>query len=105
MDSEQVIREAVRTAHEMINGNMQLITGCRIIRNLIWKTDLSEDDIFLPFIAIDSETDHFPIGKVRELCDLDYLKRIDVEINDYLEHEREYILTSCNELIEKFENK
>jgi len=103
--SEETILEAIQIAREMLNGNMHLILGCRILRNLSLKSGLYEDNIFTPFIAVDSETDHFPIGKMRDLCDLDYLKRVDVEINEYLDIERPYIITSCQNLINKFEQR
>ena len=101
MNNIEARKEIVDIAQGMLNGNIHLILGCRAIRSLRHKTDISDDEIFLPFIGIDSQTDHFPLGKVRDLCDSEYLAKIDAEINDFLDFAGEHIKESCKELIEK----
>ena len=91
---------AVATA--MINGEMSLIEGCRIISSLRHTANSPNDDIFNVFVGVDSETDGYPLGKVREGFNPEYLRRLDDDIEQYLEGERSSIIRSCQELIERF---
>lgn len=52
--------------------------------------------------AIESETDHFPLGDARRECAPDYLKRMDGEMGRYIEGAREDILDLCHEIIQIF---
>lgn len=105
MGSVEAKNEIVQIAKEMLNGEIHLILGCRYIRGLRHDTEIPEDDIFMTFRAVDSETDHFPLGKVRELCDPEYLERRDKEITAYLEAAGDDIRKACIELIKKFSNE
>lgn len=100
MDSVEA--KIVRVAEAMIEGKMQLIQGCREICGLLSHTLEPERDAFLAIKAIDSETDHFPLGDVRRECAPDYLKRMDCEMDRYIEAAREDILHVCHELIQIF---
>ncbi len=93
----------VLTAKDMLAGNVDLITGCRKICNLRHQVEtFTNDPLFLLFRGIESETDHFPIGKVREHCDPDYLNKIDNEKNEYLMETKEFIFQECKKIIEKY---
>ena len=59
----------------------------------------SENDVFIPLRAIDSETDHYPLGEMRSRCANDYLQRMDTEMQDYLEEAKQDILDVCREII------
>jgi hypothetical protein len=41
--------------------------------------DEEKNELFLPFVAVDSETDHFPLGDVRARWSLNALEREDKE--------------------------
>ena len=105
MNSIEAKKEIIRVAKEMLAGAVDLIIGCRVITGLSCNTDDPQDEIYLPFIALDSETDHLPMGSVRELCDPDYLKRVDKEINRYNELAREDIHKACVELVKKLSHE
>ena len=100
MNEIETKKEIIAIAQEMLSGKIHLISGCRMIRGLRYDTDRSDDEFFFTFRAVDSETDHFPLGKVRELCDEDYLKRVDKEISDYLANAGEDIRRACSNLIQ-----
>ena len=101
MNEKKLKLEVIRIAKEMLNDNLNLILGCRYISGLRLDTDNSNDDIYLVFRAVSSETDHFIFGNVRELCSVDSLKRKDLEQENYLKLERDNIRNACINLIEK----
>jgi hypothetical protein len=58
----------IETLEQMMGGKLSFIDGTRIVRRLIETAGydpLSEP--FVAFVAIDSETDAVPTGKVRDL--------------------------------------
>ncbi len=101
MNDTDTKKELIRIAQELLEGKLHIISGCRIITGLSCDTNDPDDDIYIPFRAVDSETDHLPMGSVRELCEPDYLVRVDKEINRYVALENEDIQKSCIELIKK----
>ncbi len=58
--------------------------------------------VFGAIRVIESDTDYFPVGKVRKECAPDYLKRMDSEMGHYIEGAREDILDLCHEIIQIF---
>lgn len=101
MNENKAHIKIMRVAREMLDGDIDLLVGCRIITGLHSNADEPQDDIFMPFRAVDSETDHWPLGVSRDLCDTEYLKRVDSQIERYLDLEAEYIKTACRNVIEK----
>ena len=57
------------------------------------------DPDFLPFVGIDSETDHLPIGEERQHWNPEALRERDVEIERSQEHWRDYALDACRKLM------
>lgn len=105
MNQIEAKKEIIRIASDVLNNNVNLIEACRTITGLSCDTDNPEDDIYNPFVAVDSETDHFPMGSVRDLCDPEYLARIDKEIERYIELANNDIRKACYELIKKLSNE
>ncbi len=101
MNKIEAKKEIIKISQEMLDSKLNLISGCRIITGLTCNVDSPQDDIYLPFISVDSQTDHYPLGKVRELCDPDYLARIDIDIEDFIAFAGAHIRDSCRELINK----
>lgn len=95
-------RELTRIGEAMISGHIGLIEGVRKITALRLKTSIPQDEVFRPFIAFDSETDVYPIGKAREVYSRDYLNRIDIDMEVYLRDAREDIIQACRNLIDEF---
>jgi len=95
--------ELVRVAHEMLEGKMHLIEGVRKICGLRHQIGDPDNPVYMPLRAIDSETDHMPIGKMREGCDAEYLQRVDIEMNSYVNQAKEDILSACREIVLCFE--
>jgi len=102
MESGEARARIVSVAEAMIQGDMQLIQGCRTICGLLSDTSESEREAFLAIRGIESETDHFPLGEVRKECSPDYLKRMNAEMERHIEAARRDILDACRELIKIF---
>ncbi len=94
--------ELVAVATAMIEGRMHLIEGARRICALRHAVGQPENEVFMPIRAIESETDHFPLGEMRARCANDYLQRMDDEMNRYLDSARQDILSACKEIIRTF---
>ena len=86
----------------MISGQMHLIEGCRKLTTLSEQIDDGENELFFPIISIESETDHFPIGSMREHCSESFLNKADEEIAEYLKDTKPDIISSCKEIISFF---
>ena len=94
--------ELVATASAMLENRLNLIEGARkicVLRHLVGDP---ENEVFMPIRAIESETDYFPLGKVRDQCAADYLERMDVKMNQYLARARPDILLACREIVAAF---
>lgn len=102
MDNTEARKEIVEVARSMLAGKTHLLVGCRLIRRLRFNTDEADAEIFVPFRAIDSEIDHYPIGVNRDLCDAEYLKKIDQEIEEYLADTHEFIEEMCKKIIDRY---
>lgn len=73
--------EAVAVATAVLDGSLSPILGARRLAGLRWQAGVPEDDqAFLTFVAIDSETDALPVGPVREHWATDALVRKEADI-------------------------
>jgi hypothetical protein len=104
--NEEEVREkrqaVVRCARDMLSGLVDVIEGSRALSSLSDLGDGDFDPDFIPFIAIDSETDHLPVGNVRKYWDLDVLAHKDLEIREAEEFHREAALAACRRLVNRF---
>jgi hypothetical protein len=64
-----------------------------------------DHEVFLPLRGIESETDDFPTGALRARCSEDYLRRKDLELNEYLRENLANIREYCVAIIAVFEGK
>jgi hypothetical protein len=100
----EATKQVVETAKGMLDGKIGIIEGSRILGSLYFKVGVDRSDPdFIDFVGIDSETDHLPIGRVREHWAADALARKDKEIKDAEDSYRERALASCRELIKRFD--
>lgn len=91
--------ELVGLANSMLAGEVNLIEGVRKMCSLRFAIGDPENDVFIPLRAIDSETDHYPLGEMRARCADDYLRRMDTEMENYLEEARQDILDVCRDIV------
>lgn len=94
--------ELIAVAKAMTDGELNLIEGVRKITALQHHVENPDDEIFMPIRAIESETDHFPIGAARAHCAPDYLKRADEEMERYLADAKADILAACRQILRAY---
>lgn len=100
----QIARQRmIEAAHDMLDGSLTYIEGSRRINRLRWSADLSDfDPDILPFIGIDSETDAFPLGEVRQHWQPDALVKLQPEFEKAEEWARKVGRKACEKLIKRF---
>ena len=100
---EQAKAAIARAAQDMLDGHLPFIEGARLILRLAAEAELStHDDDILPFVGIDSETDAFPFGPVRELWNKEALAKLQPEIDRTEQWAREFGRPYCQPLIDRF---
>jgi len=80
MDHEKqsdVLKSLVRTLEELTASRLSVIEASRQISAARFALRQEQNPLFLPFVGIDSETDAFPIGAVRDLWASDALELYD----------------------------
>ena len=96
--------EVIHVSKDIIDKKISIIEGVRKLCALHHK--ISKDDFdtdFLIFAAIDSDTDHLPVGNVREHWSLNALEMKDKEICDVEDIYRDQVIEACKKLILRFE--
>ncbi|MCP4674179.1 MAG: DUF2489 domain-containing protein [Deltaproteobacteria bacterium] len=96
--------EVIDVANKIIDGATGVIEGARELHVL--QYEVSEDDFdsdFMVFNAINSETDHLPIGKVREQWSSSTLEMKDEEKTAAEKRFRKEAISACKKLIKRFE--
>ena len=83
----------------VINEQIDLIVGIRKICALRFSVCDPENEVFVPIRAIESETDHYPVGERRTQYADEYLSQMDAEMASYLKEVKEEILSSCKNII------
>lgn len=94
--------QLVAVATAMLEERLNLIEGIREICVLRHHVNDPENKVFITIRAIESETDHFPIGKMRDYCEANYLQQIDAERDQYLAGARRNILLACEKIVQVF---
>jgi hypothetical protein len=90
-------------ALDLIEGRLGVVETSRALSKLAYWTGTRDDPDLLTFIAIDSETDSFPIGDVRKLWADHALALQDVEIAKAESFYRPSALEAASHLAERFE--
>jgi hypothetical protein len=64
--------------------------------------DLIDEPDFGPFVKLDAETDHLPIGNVRELWAPEALIKTDAEVRETEAAARDEVHAACRRLVGRF---
>ncbi|MGO1077247.1 hypothetical protein [Inquilinus sp. CA228] len=100
---DQAKAAIARAAQDMLDGRLSYIEGARLILRLAAEAELStHDDDILPFVGIDSETDAFPFGPVRERWNREALAKLQPKIDRAEQWARELGRPYCQVLVARF---
>ena len=79
------------------------IAGARRLSGLGDKVGADRDPDFTFFVAIDSESDHLPVGEARQHWNPEVLRAKDAEVAKFEAFYREKAFEVCRRLIQKYE--
>ena len=91
----------VELAEKMIAGEVGAIEGARRIARLRSRLGDPDNDVLMPFVAIDSETDDVVVGD-RALWEESFLAEIDREYEKYERSFQPMIAEDCRALLAVF---
>lgn len=86
----------------LLREQIGVIAGSRQLVSLGSELCGEHDEDFIPFLAVDSETDHLPVDWERRNWSIEALERKDKEISEYEEGARKDVLELCRKLISRF---
>lgn len=95
-----VLRQIKQALEDLLASNVCLTEGVREVAQWSWSNHGLSEELFRPFIGVDSETDRFPVGQVRELWSADALAKADVERIAAEDHYREWVMESASILLD-----
>lgn len=107
MSHEQYVisvrRRIVKTAQAMLDGEMTYLLGARELATLRHEAEVENADTdFMMFVAIDSDTDAFPLGLVRELWDKSALEKLQPQIDEAEDWAKNHAESACAKLVARF---
>lgn len=95
----------VAAAHAILSGELgSIIAGARRLCALGHEIGADRDADFTFFVGLESETDHLPVGEVRQHWNAGALRELDVEIGRYEAFYRERAFEICRQLIQKYDH-
>lgn len=97
-------RQVVHVSQSILEGTIDLTEGARRLAALCVRVRAEDDEDFLVFVGIASETDRFPLGEVREQWNSHALARYDTERRRVESHFQQSAEVACRNLIQKYEN-
>jgi hypothetical protein len=108
MSDPELIRKQqahiVRVARKMLDREVGIIEGAREIVRLRHNTGIDDlDPVFIPLIAIDSETDDLPVGQERQFWADDALIEKDKLIMQAENTYRQEALAACRLILRRFQ--
>jgi len=93
----------VDLAQAMLDGAVGIIEGSRRLNDLRGALGIDHlDDDFVGFLAIESETDHLPVGDVRRLWNREALVEKDRQVDAAERHYRDRAFEDCRKLMARF---
>ena len=91
----------VDALRDFLDNRVGITEGCRNIVDIARAMgEWPDNDLFLPFVAFDSETDTRPVGQVRALWAPAALVREDAERIEYENTCRAELMQAAEELLE-----
>jgi hypothetical protein len=84
-------------------GTVPFLDGVRQLTALRFHVNASGfDKDFMPFVAVDSETDHLPPASALTQCSSEWLAKCEAEVKEVIERYETPIFDACDRLIQRF---
>lgn len=95
----------VAVCEGIMRDEIGIIAGSRQLVSLYSEMIVKNDSDFMIFIAIESETDHLPVGQERNNLSVDALKKREIEILEFELASKNEAMLACQKLISRFSAK
>ena len=97
-------REAARVARGILEGKQGICEGCRALKGLAYDVvpDWVADPDFVVVGALDSDSDRFPLGQVRDRWDPTALAALDLERQEMERRAEPDVLVACRSIVARF---
>ena len=103
--SKHTKTEVAIVAEQMLNGELELLEGCRKLVQLHSRSGAPDDDAIITVIGIESETDDLPAGRDRERWAPDVLAEKDRQRDEYMARVRDPLMAALRSLAERRVNR
>lgn len=100
---EELHWDLVSLAKSVIDWNCDIVATVREMVPIIADLDVYLDEPCLPIVGFGSETDVYPTGALRDKYDEEYLRRLDVQLADYLRRSKSWLQDACRAIVEQYE--
>ncbi|WP_236250411.1 DUF2489 domain-containing protein [Microbulbifer sp. ALW1] len=100
---EKKRKRSAEVASGMLDGTIHYLEGAIELASLRFEVGIPENDQdFLAFTVISSETDHLPIGPSRKYWSQEALVRHEPEIQKTIAWAKEISLSECKSIVARF---
>ena len=100
MNKDQLNQKLISIAKAILEEKVRIIVASRELADYNYNMD-DKKGLLNIFRSIDSDTDHFPIGEVRQNWDKKALAREDIKMKAYEEDVKDEVKQACKKLIEE----
>ena len=104
LNNDNEITKLLALLNSILNGVVGIIDGCRKVVEIQYRLNMYDNKNFAVFESIDSDTDHFPIGDVRQYWNKESLAKADIEMKAYEEDVKNEVREACEKLISELSN-
>jgi hypothetical protein len=95
-----VLKHIKQALERLLEGSVCLTEGVREVVQWRWSNHGLNEELFRPFVGVDSETERFPVGRVRELWSVEGLAKVDAERIAQEDHYSGWIMESGSTLLD-----
>jgi hypothetical protein len=104
-DYRQSLHDAVvETARVLVTGSVGVVEAARRFMELAAELDALDDEDFVYFMELDSQSDGFPLGIAREQWSASALEREDLARRKYEDSAHGDAVAHCRSLIARYTN-
>ena len=102
--AEYTRQEAVNVANAVLRGDLGIIEGARLLSSLAHRLvpDWTDDADFVVLCALDSETDHLPVGAQRKRWDPTALVERDALVQRIETDAKQDVEAACRNILQRF---
>lgn len=95
--------EICRTDQDLRSGAIRFLEGLRQLAYLRFEaSEFGIDEDFIPFVAVDSETDHLPPASVSAYCTQEWRVKSKTQVREVIQVHGSMIFAECEKLIRRF---